>query len=143
MLSKKDPVFLILLAILIKRKHLAGSSIFWQKRQKLFYPRAQTLTKGKKYDFGIIYLSIPERGTPLKIAFVDDEQKCLDEMAEICRSFGAENHCKMETASFTSGEAFLKAMENDSFSMVFMDVYMDGMDGIATALKMRKLDSLW
>lgn len=63
-------------------------------------------------------------------------------MAEICRSFSINNHCKMETVSFTSGEAFLKAMENDSFSMVFMDVYMDGINGVATALKMRKQDSL-
>lgn len=74
----------------------------------------------------------------MKIALVDDDRNCLDEMTKICRDFGLENHCRIETSSFTSGEAFLSAMESASFSLVFMDVYMSGIDGIAAALKMRK-----
>lgn len=77
----------------------------------------------------------------LKIALVDDEQECLDEMAQLCSDFGIQHHCQMETVSFTSGEAFLNAFEKGGFSVVFMDIYMSGMDGVATALKMRNLDS--
>lgn len=82
----------------------------------------------------------------MKIALVDDEQKYLDEMAELIRGFGAEHRCRIETVPFLNGKTFLDAFENgslsanDSFSAVFMDIYMDGMDGIAAAMKMRNMD---
>ena len=34
-----------------------------------------------------------------------------------------------------------EAFENGGFSVVFMDIYMDGMDGVAAAMKMRGIDS--
>jgi len=77
----------------------------------------------------------------LKIALVDDEQKCLDEMAQICRDFGIRRCCQMEIVPFLNGEAFLEAFEDGGFSAVFMDIYMDGIDGVAAALKMRGLDN--
>ena len=76
----------------------------------------------------------------MKIALVDDEQKCLDEMAGLVREFGVQYCCQMETVPFLNGEAFLEAFEDGEFSVVFMDIYMDGMDGVAAALKMRGLD---
>lgn len=77
----------------------------------------------------------------MKIALVDDEQKCLDEMAQICRDFGSQRRCQVETVPFLNGEAFLEAFEDGGFSAVFMDIYMDGIDGVAAALKMRSLDN--
>lgn len=77
----------------------------------------------------------------MKIALVDDEQKYLDEMAKLVHIFGTEHHCQLETVPFLNGEAFLEAFENGNFSAVFMDIYMDSMDGVATALKMREMDS--
>ena len=77
----------------------------------------------------------------MKIALVDDEQEYLDEMAGLIREFGAQRCCQMETIPFPSGEAFLKAFETESFSAVFMDIYMNGMDGVATALRMRDIDN--
>ena len=76
----------------------------------------------------------------MKIALVDDEQKCLDEMAGLVREFGIQHCCQMETVPFLNGEEFVKAFEDGEFSVVFMDIYMDGMDGVAAALKMRGLD---
>lgn len=75
----------------------------------------------------------------MKIALVDDEQKYLDEMAELVRDFGIQHCCQLETVSFLDGETFLEAFEAGSFSAVFMDIYMDGMDGVATALKEGRL----
>lgn len=62
-------------------------------------------------------------------------------MAELIRIFGAQHHCQIETVPFLTGEAFLAAFEEGGFWAIFMDIYMDGMDGIATALKMRHADS--
>ena len=47
----------------------------------------------------------------------------------------------METAFFDSGEAFLKAFEAGGFDLVFMDIYMKGMDGVAAALEIRRQDN--
>lgn len=77
----------------------------------------------------------------MKIALVDDEQKYLDEMAKLVRDFCAKCRCQMETIPFLNGEAFLEAFEDGGFSAVFMDIYMEGMDGIAAALKMRGMDN--
>lgn len=77
----------------------------------------------------------------MRIALVDDEQKYLDEMAELIRDFGAQRCCQMETVPFRNGEAFLEAFEDGGFSVVFMDIYMDGMDGVTAAQKMRSIDS--
>lgn len=76
----------------------------------------------------------------MKIALVDDEQKYLDEMAGLVCDFGTQRCCQVETVSFLSGEAFLEAFEDGCFSAVFMDIYMEGIDGVATALKMRDMD---
>ncbi|MBD5546664.1 MAG: response regulator transcription factor [Lachnospiraceae bacterium] len=76
----------------------------------------------------------------MKIALVDDEQKYLDEIAGLVRDFGTQRCCQVETVPFLNGEAFLEAFEGGGFSAVFMDIYMDGIDGIAAALKMRGID---
>lgn len=77
----------------------------------------------------------------MKIALVDDDQECLNEMTQLCNSFGNVIGCTMETIPFGSSEAFLKAFEISSFDLVFMDVYMEGMDGVAAALEIRSHDN--
>lgn len=77
----------------------------------------------------------------MKIALVDDEPICLDEMTRLCSDFGTRYHCQVETVPFLNGEAFLEAFGDGGFSAVFMDIYMDGIDGVAAALKMRGIDS--
>lgn len=74
----------------------------------------------------------------MRIAFVDDEQKYLDEMTELVRHFAAQHCCRIETVPFLNGEAFLETFGEGSFSAVFMDIYMDG---IAAAQKIRSIDS--
>lgn len=77
----------------------------------------------------------------MKIALVDDEQECLEEMAKLVSSFSTRHCLPMDTIPFLSGEAFLNAFKAGGFSAVFMDIYMEGMDGIAAALNMRGMDS--
>lgn len=77
----------------------------------------------------------------MKIALVDDEHYYLDEMERLCLDFGKRCHLHIETVLFDSGEAFLDAFEDGGFSIVFMDIYMKGTDGVEIALKMRKQDS--
>ncbi len=76
----------------------------------------------------------------VRLAFVDDEKEYTMEMERICREFGVENHCGIETFSFTDAAVFLDAFREGGFDMVFMDIYMDGMDGISAAARMRERD---
>lgn len=48
--------------------------------------------------------------------------------------FDTEFHC------FSSGEAFLAAAAPERFDLCFMDIYMGGMDGVATAEQLRAID---
>lgn len=77
----------------------------------------------------------------MKIAFVDDEQVYLDEMTRICREFGAENGAELEIYAFSDGESFLASIDEHTYSIVFMDIFMDGTDGVAAAKKLRERDS--
>ncbi len=72
----------------------------------------------------------------LKIALVDDEKIYKDEMSVICREFAAENQFNIEIAEYCDGESFLNSKAD--YSIVFMDIYMNGMDGILTAQKLRE-----
>lgn len=77
----------------------------------------------------------------LKIALVDDEKEYLLEMERLCRDYQAQNDCPMEISSFSDSAAFLKALESTAFSLVFLDIYMEGTDGITAAKALRAKDS--
>lgn len=83
----------------------------------------------------------------MKIALVDDEPEYLDEMSNLIRDFCTQHCCQIEIVPFLNGKDFLEAFENggfsanSSFSAVFMDIYMDGMDGVTAAMKMRGMDN--
>lgn len=77
----------------------------------------------------------------MKIALVDDEQECLDEMERLLNSFGESTGFLIETIPFHSGETFLETFESSGFDLVFMDIYLKGIDGIAAALQMRIQDN--
>lgn len=77
----------------------------------------------------------------MKIALVDDEQMHIDDMTRICREFCAENDIEPEICAFSDGESFLASLDGHKYSIVFMDIFMDGTDGVAAAKKLRQLDS--
>lgn len=77
----------------------------------------------------------------MKIALVDDEQTCLDEIERLCGNFGRVTGYPVKTVSFASSELFLEVFDSSNFDLVFMDIYMEGMDGIAAALQMRRKDN--
>lgn len=76
----------------------------------------------------------------LRIALVDDEQECLDEIAAWIKEFGTERKTAVEIFPFTSAEAFLKALSENRFDVVMLDIYMEGMDGVGAATRLREED---
>jgi len=76
----------------------------------------------------------------LNIALIDDEKKDLTEMEKLCQNYRQKNSFQIDTFSFSDGETFLKTLKNTAFSIVFMDIYMKGVNGITAAQKLREKD---
>lgn len=76
----------------------------------------------------------------MKIAIVDDEKSCRDELSRQLLSFGGTHRCQLAPVPFPSAEAFLEAAGRERFPIVFMDVFMKGMDGVTAAARLWALD---
>lgn len=73
----------------------------------------------------------------MKVAVVDDEKSCRDELSCQLLSFSGFHRCQLVPVPFPSAETFLAAVR---FPIVFMDVFMKGMDGVTTAARLWALD---
>ncbi|MCM1315658.1 MAG: LytTR family DNA-binding domain-containing protein [Prevotella sp.] len=73
----------------------------------------------------------------LKIAIVDDEQCIIEEIKDIVISFFREQDKSIEISCFTSGEEIVSY--HHSYDLIFLDIQMQGMDGIDTAVELRKI----
>lgn len=78
----------------------------------------------------------------MKIALIDDEYIYLDEMTRICREFAAEHDVELDIYNFLDGDSFIGSLDERTYSMVFMDIFMDGTDGVAASQKLRERDSV-
>ncbi len=76
----------------------------------------------------------------MNVALVDDDKRYLDEMEVFCREYGRKRDCPMEVFPFFDGKTFLAALADTRFSVVFLDIYMEDTDGIATAKALRETD---
>lgn len=76
----------------------------------------------------------------MRIAIVDDnaaDRRWLTRQVE-----GLLARRKMEGAAFgfEAGEGFLTAARQERFDLAFLDIYMDGLDGVSTAKELRTFD---
>lgn len=76
----------------------------------------------------------------MDVAIVDDERICQEGIASLLRVFGAEHRCQLTPIFFDSAEAFLEAFACGQFPIIFMDIFMKGMDGITAATRLREVD---
>lgn len=76
------------------------------------------------------------------VAIVDDSSEdCEILCGYLKKCFSQKDICiPLEIESFKSGEDFLKSFSAHSFEIVFMDYYMSGITGLATAVNIRKTD---
>ncbi|MDD6482369.1 MAG: LytTR family DNA-binding domain-containing protein [Lachnospiraceae bacterium] len=76
----------------------------------------------------------------LYIAVCDDEEYFLKREYSLIMNYMKENRYSCEIDTFSSGEDFLKlGAEISKYRIVFLDVNMDGIDGIETAKRLREL----
>ena len=76
----------------------------------------------------------------MTISIVDDiaEERALlrKRLEKILLQKNIEFHC----CEYENGEAFLEASKNQNFTVLFLDIYMDGINGIEIARNFRKFN---
>lgn len=75
----------------------------------------------------------------LYIAICDDLAKDRIKLQEDINAFFADKAEKAEVTTFESGDELLSVVEKKTFHIVFMDVYMEGISGVETSQRLRKL----
>lgn len=74
----------------------------------------------------------------MRIAIVDDEEAECISLNKILDHWAGINHLSITCDCFSTGNDFLDAFAHRQYDLVFLDIYMDEIDGIQTAEKMRK-----
>ncbi len=77
----------------------------------------------------------------MRIAIIDDMKSIHQELTEILNDFATGYHQIFEIDTFDSGEAFLSHFQAHTYDLIFLDIYMGGMDGTEVAWKLREKDS--
>lgn len=78
----------------------------------------------------------------IKVAICDDEEIMLREMECILEKCAREYGIQLEFGMFYDGEEIIQYMEKmqQQFDIIFLDIEMHEMNGIETAIQIRKLD---
>ena len=78
----------------------------------------------------------------LQIAVCDDEQFYRDKIQTFLKKYCKEHALECSVEVYCSGEEFLKQKENRvKYDIIFMDIDMEGLNGIQTAMQVRQFQS--
>lgn len=72
------------------------------------------------------------------IAVCDDQPKDRARLAKTLRAILEERRLAAELREYPSGEALLAALDRDAFSVCFLDIFMEGISGVAAARHIRR-----
>ena len=75
----------------------------------------------------------------IRIAIVEDAAFDRQVLRDCLRGYGQETGTELQITEFTGGTAFLEQYQED-LDLIFMDIMMDGLDGLTTARKLRRRD---
>lgn len=86
-----------------------------------------------------IYYYMGKGWSNMKVAIVDDIKEYRESTGKAVYEWAKDRHEVVSIKGFRSGESFLKALNEESFDLVLMDIYMDGLTGIEAAEKLRQI----
>lgn len=75
----------------------------------------------------------------MKVAIVDDIKDYRESAGKAIFNWAKDRKEAVSIKGYKSGESFLAALNTESFDIVFMDIYMDGLTGIEAAQKLREI----
>ncbi|SDB25961.1 two component transcriptional regulator, LytTR family [Pseudobutyrivibrio sp. YE44] len=75
----------------------------------------------------------------MRVAVIDDEGLFRMQLKMMVEKVASARTLQFDVEEFESGPAFIEALKDRRFDIVFMDIFMPDMDGIETAKKLREL----
>ena len=78
----------------------------------------------------------------MQIAIVDDRAEDRAELSVCLENYMKKHQLDYTLTEFEDGENFLKAAAQVNFQLVFMDIYMEHMDGMEAARRLRQKNRL-
>lgn len=75
-----------------------------------------------------------------KIAIVEDELCCQENIKKLLMRYSEEHHMEFSFFTFDNGSKFLDEFKPFEYDIVFMDIDMPGINGMETAKEMRQKD---
>ncbi|MBP5604080.1 MAG: response regulator, partial [Ruminiclostridium sp.] len=76
----------------------------------------------------------------MNIAIVDDVQKETAEFTEAVREYGALNRTGIEVTAFVSAEDFFADYFPLRYTLIVLDIFMDGMTGLEATERIKEMD---
>ena len=76
----------------------------------------------------------------MNIAIVDDMQPDREKLENALMEYSAIHQLELEVRSFSGAEEFLSDYRQYQYTVLFLDIFMDGMTGIEAAQKVREID---
>lgn len=91
---------------------------------------------------GIWYNKMDKGGCHMRIALVDDDPQDLKYLKNEISRWAGEHHIPLAPApcTYQSSEAFLGEFHKNLYDIIFLDIYMPGINGMDTARKIRETD---
>lgn len=76
----------------------------------------------------------------MDIAIIDDSETDKQILSDFINCYCIKKHLSINIKFYKNGENFLLNFNKDTFEIIFLDIYMNGIDGIETAEKIRQVD---
>lgn len=86
-------------------------------------------------------VSFSSGGAVLNIAVVDDSSVCREQLAAHIHLYAKQNSAMLQLSEYENGETFLEQTRLEALDVVFLDIFMDGLNGIDVAYKIREKTS--
>ena len=77
----------------------------------------------------------------MNIAIVDDDEKEIEAFSSVIKEYAMAAGVEIGIAAFHSAEEFLENYRRLVYTAIFMDVYMNGMDGVSAASEIFMISS--
>ncbi len=77
----------------------------------------------------------------MNIAIVENDPADAEQLHMLLAQYGAREKLSFSITDFHSGESFLNQFTPGYYTLIFLDIYMDGMDGAETGARIRAMDA--
>ncbi|MBR3538445.1 MAG: response regulator transcription factor [Eubacterium sp.] len=76
----------------------------------------------------------------MNIAIVDDDARDKDHLEGLLRNYASLHQSELDIEWFENSESFLASYAPFKYTLIFLDIYMIGMNGVETAERIREAD---